>query len=73
MLLLAGYPAAVAVLARWRSVVREQRWAWFAVHEAGMGAIVAGWWLRGQRSAVAVNGAWLVVAAAWFLSRRRRP
>ncbi|HEX2064430.1 MAG TPA: hypothetical protein VHE80_08410 [Acidimicrobiales bacterium] len=63
----------MAVLVRWRAVVRERRWAWFAVHQAGVGAIVAGWWLRGERSAAAVNGAWLAVATAWFLSRRRTP
>jgi len=72
-----GYPVAVAVIARWVPVVREQRWRWFWVHQAAVGAIVAGHALRESSAAVVINGAWLVVATIWYLgagalSRRRQ-
>jgi hypothetical protein len=72
-LLAVGYPVAVVVIARWVPVVREQRWRWFVAHQAAVAAIVAGWAVRGRWTAVAVNALWLVVAAGWYLSRRRRP
>ena len=71
-LLGAGYPAAVAVLARWVPVVRERRWRWLAVHHLGVAAIVAGWWVARRPSAAAVNGAWLAVSTAWFAVGGRR-
>jgi hypothetical protein len=72
-LLVVGYPVAVAVIARWVPVVREQRWRWFVAHQAAVAAIVAGWALRGRAPTAAINAVWFVIAAAWFLSRRRRP
>ena len=72
-----GYPVSIAVIARWVPVVREQRWRWFLLHQAAVGAIVAGHALADRGGAVAVNATWFVVAAGWFLgvtlSRRRRP
>lgn len=67
-----GYPVAVGVITRWVPVVRERRASWFVAHQAGMAAIVAGWVLRGEPPAVAFNGAWLVVAAAWYALGGRR-
>jgi hypothetical protein len=76
-LLVLGYPVAILVIARWVPVVREQRMTWFLAHQAAVAAIVAGHALLGNAAAVAVNGAWFVIAAAWYgavgLSRRRRP
>lgn len=69
---LTGYPVALVVIARWRSVVRERRWGWFAAHQLGTAAITAGWVLRGRAPAAAVNGAWWAVAAAWFALGHRR-
>jgi hypothetical protein len=66
-----GYPVAVAVIVRWIPVVREQRLRWFLAHQAGVAAIVAGWAIRDRASGVAINGAWFVIAAAWYLSKRR--
>ena len=68
---LVGYPVSLVVIARWIPVVRERRWRWFAAHQAAVGAIVAGWLLRGSRGAVTVNGAWLVVSTAWYALGRR--
>ena len=68
-----GYPVAIVVIARWVPVVREQRWRWFVAHQAAVGAIVAGWAIRGRLPAVVINGVWWLIAAAWYLSRRRRP
>jgi hypothetical protein len=65
--LLVGYPVALVVITRWVPVVRERRWRWFAAHQAGMAAIVAGCLLRGRGSAAALNAAWLVVATAWYV------
>jgi len=70
-LLAAGYPLAVGVLARFPAVVRERRWRWLAAHHLGVGAIVAGWALRGRPSAAAVNVAWLVASSAWYAAGRR--
>lgn len=68
-----GYPTAIVVIVRFVPVVRERRARWFAIHQAGVAAIVVGWALRGDGRAVAVNGAWFVVAAAWYaLGGRRR-
>jgi hypothetical protein len=53
-------------------VVRERRTRWFAVHQAGVAAIVTGWALRGDVRAVTVNGVWFVVAAAWYALGGRR-
>lgn len=72
LLHLAGYPAALVVVARWVPVVRERRWRWFVAHQVGVAAVVAGWLLRGRAGSVAVNGAWLVLAAAWYALGGRR-
>jgi hypothetical protein len=72
-----GYPVAIAIIARWVPVVRQRRLRWFVAHEAAVAAIVAGHALRGGRDGaqgVAVNGAWLVAAAVWYVvGGRRRP
>ena len=61
-----GYPASIAVIARFVPVVRERRLRWLVVHHLGVVAIVTGWALRGRTSAVVVNGAWLVVSSVWY-------
>lgn len=74
-LFVVGYPVAIAIIARWVPVAREQRWAWFWAHQAAVAAIVAGHALRDRPSAVLINATWFVVAAAWFLAagvRQRR-
>ena len=65
---------ALGVIGRWLAVVRERRWRWFFAHQAAVGAIVAGWWLKGHRVGAGVNGGWLALATAWFLlgAGRRR-
>jgi hypothetical protein len=73
-----GYPGAIVVIVRWVPVVRERRTQWFVVHEAAVGAIVAGHAIAANTQGVIVNGAWGVVAAIWFaagpaISRRRSP
>ena len=72
-LFVVGYPTAIAVIARWVPVVRERRTKWFVVHQAAVAAIVAGQALKGNGPGVVINGAWFVVAAGWYFSRRRRP
>ncbi len=67
-----GYPAAIVVIVRFVPVVRQRRARWFVIHQAGVAAIVAGWVIRGDGRAVAVNGAWFVVAAAWYALGGRR-
>jgi hypothetical protein len=61
-----GYPVSILVIARWLPVVRERRWRWFVAHQVAVAAIVAGWALRDDGRAVAVNAGWFVVAAAWY-------
>ena len=69
-----GYPVAIAVIVRWIPVVRERRLKWFLWHEAAVAAIVVGHATRGEkgRAGVLINGAWLVVAAAWYAVGGRR-
>jgi hypothetical protein len=67
-----GYPTSIGVISRWLPVVRERRTAWFAVHEVAVAAIVAGWAIKRDPMAVAINGSWLVVAAAWYVAAGRR-
>jgi hypothetical protein len=67
-----GYPTSIAVIARWLPVVRERRTAWFAAHEVAVAAIVAGWAIKRDPMAVAINGSWLVIAAAWYVAAGRR-
>lgn len=68
-----GYPVSIVVITRFVPVVRERRLKWFAAHEVAVAAIVTGWAIDGDVGAVAVNGSWLVVAAAWYVLGGRRP
>ncbi len=61
-----GYPVSITVIVRWIPVVRERRIRWFVAHQLAVAAIVAGWALRGDVGAVAINGTWFVVAAVWY-------
>ena len=72
VLLAVGYPVTLAVLIRFVPVVRERRSRWLAVHHCGVVAIVAGWALRGEPTAAAVNAAWLVASSAWYVMGGRR-
>jgi hypothetical protein len=72
-LFVVGYPAAIVVITRWVPVVRERRTKWFVIHQAAVAAIVAGQALKGNTPAVLVNGAWFVVAAIWYATRRPSP
>jgi hypothetical protein len=68
-----GYPTSIVVILRFVPVVRERRWKWFAAHQLAVAAIVAGWALKDDRRAVAINSSWFVVAAVWYaLGGRRR-
>ena len=64
---LVGYPAALVVIVRWIPVVRQRLGSLFLLHQTGMAAIVAGWALVPRWSGVAINGAWFVIAGAWYL------
>ncbi|MGI8808522.1 MAG: hypothetical protein ACR2KK_11890 [Acidimicrobiales bacterium] len=73
VLLVIGYPLALVVLARLRSVLTERRVRWFASLEAATACITAGWLLHGQPLPAALNGAALVgFAVAWLITGRRR-
>lgn len=61
-----GYPAAVAVIARFVPVVRQRRWRWLAVHHLAMAAIIAGWVSKRTTAGIVGNGAWLVASTAWY-------
>jgi hypothetical protein len=67
---LVGYPAALFVIVRWLPVVRQRLTTLFLLHQAAMAAIVAGWALVPRWAGVAGNGAWFVIAGAWYLRRR---
>jgi hypothetical protein len=69
---LVGYPTAVVVIARWIPVVRQRRLRWFVAHEAAVAAIVTGWAIVGRRQGVVINGAWGLIAAAWYALGGRR-
>ena len=62
-----GYPVSVAVITRFVPVVRQRRVPWFAAHQLGVAAVVAGWAVERNWPSVAVNGAWLVTATAWWV------
>ncbi|GAC1310677.1 MAG: hypothetical protein NVSMB16_07380 [Acidimicrobiales bacterium] len=73
VLFVVGYPVAVVCITRLVPMFRRRRTLWFAAHEAGTAAIVAGWGLRHDGRAVTVNATWLVgVALAWVVLGRRR-
>ena len=68
-----GYPVSIAVILRFVPVVRERRLKWLVAHDLAVAAIVAGWALKGERRAVAINASWLVAANVWYaLGGRRR-
>jgi len=46
--------------------VRERRLKWLVAHDLAVVAIVAGWVLKGDRRAVAINASWLVAATVWY-------
>jgi hypothetical protein len=60
VLLVLGYPVALGVLARLRSVLAERRVWWFTALEAATASITAGWLLHRRPLPAAVNGAALV-------------
>lgn len=77
LLLLVGYPVAIAGIVRLRHAFRHRQTAWFLVEEAGTAAIVAGWFFAGLgdrgRRAAAINAGWgLGLAVAWIIAGRRR-
>lgn len=68
-----GYPISIVVILRFVPVVRERRLKWLVAHDVAVAAIVAGWALKGDRRAVAINASWLVAANVWYaLGGRRR-
>lgn len=72
LLLLAGYPVALVVLTRLRSVFRERRTSWFLAEEVASGSIAVGWALKGRPEGAAVNALWAVgLGTAWVMSGRR--
>ena len=72
VLLLVGYPFAIGVLARLRSVLAERRVWWFAALEAATLSVAAGWLLYGRHLPAAVNGAALIgFAIAWWITGQR--
>jgi len=68
-----GYPVSIAVIVRWVPVVRERRIRWFVLHQLAVAAIVIGWSTESAWSAVLINGAWLVIATAWYAAGGQRP
>jgi hypothetical protein len=67
-----GYPTSIGVIVRWLPVVRQRRAAWFVAHELAVAAIVTGWALKRDATAVTVNATWLVAATVWYLAAGRR-
>jgi hypothetical protein len=67
-----GYPTSIVVILRFVPVVRERRLKWLAAHDLAVVAIVAGWALKGDRRAVAINASWLVAANVWYALGGRR-
>ena len=67
-----GYPTSIAVILRFVPVVRERRLKWLVAHDLAVAAIVAGWALKGDRRAVAINASWLVAANVWYVIGGRR-
>ena len=67
-----GYPISIVVILRFVPVVRERRLKWLIAHDLAVAAIVAGWALKGDRRAVAINASWLVAANVWYVLGGRR-
>ncbi|MDQ6909613.1 MAG: hypothetical protein M3Z84_02325 [Actinomycetota bacterium] len=73
VLLVVGYPAAIAVLVRLVPVLVQRRVAPFLVLESATACIVVGWLVLGSRPAAMVNCAFLVAfLIAWMWARARR-
>jgi hypothetical protein len=69
VLLVIGYPVALGVLTRLRSVLAERRVWWFVTLEAATASITAGWLLDRRPLPAAVNGTSLVgFALAWLIT-----
>jgi hypothetical protein len=66
-LFVVGYPTAIVVILRFVPVVRERRMKWLVAHDVAVAAIVAGWAVKGDRGAVAINASWLIAANVWYL------
>lgn len=72
VLLMVGYPLALGVLARLRSVLADRRVWWFVALEGATASITAGWLLQGRPVPAVINGAALVgFAIAWFVTGQR--
>jgi hypothetical protein len=72
VLLTIGYPLALGVLTRLRSVLAERRVWWFVALEAATASITAGWLLHGRHLPAALNGAALAgFAIAWLVTGRQ--
>ena len=67
-----GYPVSIFLITRWVPIVRQRRFRQFALHEAAVAAIVAGWAIEGNGSSIAINGSWLLSSTAWYLWGGRR-
>lgn len=67
-----GYPASIAVIARFVPVVRERRWKWLAVHHLGVAAIIAGCVSKRTSIGVLGNSGWLVLSSLWYVAGGRR-
>jgi hypothetical protein len=67
-----GYPVSIVVIARWVPVVRQQRTRWLVAHHAAVVAIITGWAIKGDVTAVAVNSSWLVSSSIWYALGARR-
>jgi hypothetical protein len=61
-----GYPVSIVVILRFVPVVRDRRLKWLVAHDLAVLAIVAGWALKGDSRAVAINASWLVAATVWY-------
>ncbi len=66
-----GYPTAIVVILRFVPVVRERRMKWLVAHDLAVAAIVAGWALKGDGRAVAINA--VLARRRQRLVRARRP
>ena len=67
-----GYPVSIVVILRFVPVVRERRMKWLVAHDLAVAAIVAGWALKGDSRAVAINASWMVAANIWYAFGGRR-
>ncbi len=72
VLLVIGYPLALGVLVRLRSVLAERRVWWFVALEAATASITGGWLLHGRSLPATLNGLALAgFAIAWLVTGRR--